>query len=104
MHLVLISFSPVFGPGGWEQDLWPIIFKVHTEEQADMLLSFQSTFAELCDESEFSADKFCFKFIPGRGKANGRTDALDKRVGRHGELGGYYCVYYGLRAAIYLDQ
>ena len=84
--------------------LWPMVFKVHTRDQAELIMSFEREFEDLKKVSKEEALKYCLTHIPGRGAANGRTDLFDERMDNNGEPCGFYCVYYGKHAAVYLDQ
>ena len=97
-------YSLDLGTGGDWEPLWPLVFKVHTREQAELIMSFERDFADLKTVAKEEALIYCLKHIPGRGAANGRTDLLDERMDKNGEPCGFYCVYYGIRAAVYLDQ
>ena len=76
---------------------------MNTAEQADEILSFDRELAALKDVCPSDALAFCMERIPGPGEVNGRTVALDDRVDGQGRPCGFYCVYYGVRAAVYIE-
>ena len=92
------------GPGGDWEPLWLIVFKVHTCDEAELIMSFERDFVDLKKVSKEEALSYCLTQFPGRGADKGRTDLLDQRMDNNGEPCGFYCVYYGNRAAVYMDQ